>query len=74
MAIVRKLSEEPLARDTKHSEREGKLRAVESGGEKFIQMGTYGSAAREMPGKLSQSLRRSETAVAQIIKMASKHF
>jgi hypothetical protein len=74
MAIVRKFTEEPAARDTKHTECTGKLRAVESGGEKFIQLDTYGSADREMPGKVSQSLRLSENAVQQIIQMAAKHF
>jgi len=74
MAIVRRFAEEPAARDTKHTECAGKLRAVESGGEKFIQIDTYGSADREMPGKVSQSLRLSEDAVQQIIRMAANHF
>ena len=74
MAIVRKFTEEPVTRDTKHTECTGKLRAVETGGEKFIQIDTYGSAEREMPGKISQSLRLSESAVQQIIRMAAKHF
>ena len=74
MAIVRRFAEEPAARDTKHTECAGKLRAVESGGEKFIQIDTYGSADREMPGKVSKSLRLSEDAVQQIIRMAAKHF
>ena len=74
MAIVRNFREEPTDRDTKHTECNGKLRAVESGGEKFIQIDTYGSANRKMPDKVSQSLRLTETAVNQIIKMAAKHF
>jgi hypothetical protein len=74
MAIVRKFTEEPAARDTRHTECSGKLRAVESDGEKFIQIDTYGSADREMPGKVSQSLRLTENAVQQLIRMAAKHF
>jgi hypothetical protein len=74
MAIVRKFTEEPVARDTKHTECTGKLRSVESGGEKFIRIDTYGSADREMPGKISQSLRSSQDAVQQIIRMAARHF
>jgi hypothetical protein len=74
MAVVRKFTEELASRNTKHSECTGKLRAVESQGEKFIQIDTYGSAEREMPGKVSQSLRLSESAVHQIIQMAAKHF
>ena len=74
MAIVRKFTEEAASRETKHSECSGKIRAIESGGEKFIQLDTYGSADREMPGKISQSLRLSEQAIQQIIRMAAKHF
>lgn len=74
MAIVRKFTEEPASRETKHSECAGKLRAIETGGEKFIQIDTYGSAEREIPGKISQSLRLSESAVQQIIRMAARHF
>ena len=74
MAIIRNFKEEPASRDTKHTECSGKLRAIESGGERFIQIDTYGSADREMPGKVSQSLRLTQDAVNQIIKMAAKHF
>jgi hypothetical protein len=74
MAIVRKFTEEPAAPETMHSECAGKLRAIKAGGAKFIQIDTCGSADREMPGKISQSLRLFESVVQQIIRMAAKHF
>jgi len=36
-------------------------------GEKFLQIDTYGSTHRKMPGKKSQSLRFSPEALAQLI-------
>ena len=74
MAIVREFIEEEASRESKHSEVEAKLRLVESGGERFVQIDTYGSADRQIPGKISQSLRLSKTAFDQLVRACSKHF
>jgi hypothetical protein len=42
------------------------LRIVGAGGKKFLQMGTYGSSARKIPGKKSQSIRFSPEAIDQL--------
>ena len=42
-------------------------------GEKFLQINTMGSADREIPGKVSQTLRLSKEAVEQLAELARKH-
>lgn len=69
MAIVNRLEKIGLERDTKHSEVECTYAIVEVGNEKFLQIDTYGSKSRKMPGKKSQSLRFSPEAISQLKKI-----
>ena len=59
MAIVRKLTQITLDRDTNHSEVNDCTYSIIEGedGRKSLQVDTYGSALRKMPGKKSQSIR-----------------
>ena len=67
MAIVRKLEKVQLERESKHSEVKCTYSVVsDSAGDKFLQIDTYGSAARKMPGKKSQSIRFSPEAIKQL--------
>ncbi len=60
MALVDKLIHQPLERDSSHKEVECTYNIViDQNDEKFIQLDTYGSRSRKMPGKKSQSLRLS---------------
>ena len=63
MAIVKKLGKIDLNRDTKHTEVEATYAIVEADGQKSLQIDTYGSATRKIPGKKSQSLRFSPEAL-----------
>ena len=74
MAIVRSFDWKQLDRPSRHTEVEATICTVVVDGEKFIQIDTCGSADRAMPGKVSQSLRMSEQAFEQLIKIGSKHF
>jgi hypothetical protein len=74
MAIVRKLEHVNLDRDSKHTEVNGTYSIVEAGGEKYLQIDTYGSATRKMPGKKSQSLRFSPEALKQIKSIINLEF
>ena len=74
MAIVRNFVVKDLERSSKHSEVEATISTVESDGEKFVQIDTYGSPGRAMPGKVSQSLRLSKSAFDELLKVGSKHF
>ena len=67
MAIVRSFDWKQLDRPSRHTEVEATICTVVVDGEKFIQN-------RAMLGKVSQSLRMSEQAFEQLIKIGSKHF
>ncbi|MCW1381801.1 hypothetical protein OLX02_03085 [Novosphingobium sp. KCTC 2891] len=73
MAVVRQLVEKALDRSSTHSEVEATISLVEADGEKFVQIDTYGSKNRAMPGKVSQSLRLSKSAFEQLVNLAEKH-
>ena len=52
MAIIRKLEPIQLDRDSKHSEVDCTYATVEDDkGDKYLQIDTYGSATRKIPGK-----------------------
>jgi hypothetical protein len=74
MATVRSFEVKEFDRSSRHSEVEATVSTIEADGEKFIQIDTYGSADRAMPGKVSQSLRLSRDAFEQLMKIGSKHF
>jgi hypothetical protein len=57
MAIVKRLTHQPLERDSKHTVVECTYSIVlESDGSKSLQLDTYGSNQRQIKGKKSQSL------------------
>ena len=66
MAIVRKLEQIQLERDSKHSEVNSTYTVVTNDDGKFLQIDTYGSAERQESGKKSQSIRFSPEAIAQL--------
>jgi hypothetical protein len=74
MAIVRKLEPKELERSSRHSDAEATVSLIEADGEKFVQIDTYGSKDRALPGKMSQSLRLSREAFERLIELGSKHF
>ncbi len=74
MATVRDFEIKNLDRVADHSEVDATISLVEYNGEKFVQIDTYGSKGRVIPGKTSQSLRLSETAFKKLSEIAGKHF
>ncbi|WP_298199129.1 hypothetical protein [Novosphingobium sp.] len=74
MAIVRSFETKELDRQSKHSEVEATISLLDVDGEKFVQIDTYGSKDRAMPGKVSQSLRLSKSAFEQLMQIAEDHF
>lgn len=74
MAVVRSLSEKELDRASVHTEAEATVSLIDQNGEKFVQIDTYGSKNRALPGKVSQSLRLSKAAFDQLVQIAEKHF
>ena len=75
MAIVRKLSFQPLETASKHTETHGTYALVtDENGTKYLQIDTYGSAERKLEGKKSQSIRLAEEAARQLAQIIEKHF
>ncbi len=73
MAIIRKFDELDLKTNARHTETAGGWSVQGQDGEKFIQINTVGSAGREIPGKVSQTLRLSKQAIEQLAELAQKH-
>jgi hypothetical protein len=58
MAIIRRLKHLALEREATHSEVECTYSIIhDDNGAKHLQIDTYGSTTRQIPGKKSQSLR-----------------
>jgi len=73
MAIVRKLHQISLEKDSKHTEAEATYSIIENSDEKYIQIDTYGSKNRQIEGKKSQSLRLSQEAINQLKDIIKKY-
>jgi len=73
MAIVRHLEAKQLDRDSYHSETECTYSIVHDRGGSWLQIDTYGSTEREMPGKKSQSIRFAPEAIDELREII-KHF
>ena len=74
MAVVKRFAIEGQNSRVGHTECAGVIRAVEVGGEKYVQIDTYGSEQREIPDKLSQSLRLTKEAFEQLKKLGDQYF
>lgn len=75
MAIVRRIEHQPLQVEPPHKEVAATYAIVcGEGGERCLQIDTYGSADREMPGKKSQSIRLTPEAVAQLCDLIDARF
>jgi len=73
MAIIRKFEQLDLKANARHTETLGGYSVQGQDGEKFIQINTVGSADREIPGKVSQTLRLTKEAIEQLAQLAKKH-
>lgn len=73
MAIIRKFDELELKANARHTETHGGWSLQGQDGEKFIQINTFGSDDREIPEKVSQTLRLSKDAIEQLAELAKKH-
>jgi hypothetical protein len=49
-------------------------RIFSAGGERILQLDTYGSEARKIPGKVSQSIQLDESAARQLIEIVLRAF
>ena len=74
MAVVRKLEQLTLENGSPHTEVECTYSIVDDEKGKYLQIDTYGSNTRKIPGKKSQSIRFAPEAIAQLKILLEKHF
>lgn len=74
MAVLKKLERKSLAKVSTHTEVEGTYTIVHDAGEKYLQIDTYGSVEREIPGKKSQTLRLSRAVIEQLKVIIAENF
>ena len=74
MAVVKQFSVQDQNSRVGHTMCTGVIRKVEIDGQKYLQIDTYGSVDREIPDKLSQSLRLTEEAFMQLKTLGENHF
>jgi hypothetical protein len=75
MATIRSLTEKPITVRKKHTDVDATYAIVEGeAGEKCLQIDTYGSDARAMPDKKSQSIRFGPAAAQELQRILAKHF
>jgi len=75
MAIVRKLDPFTLEKDSKHTEVKCTYSIVtDDKGQRYLQVDTYGSTTRKIPGKKSQSIRFSPKAIKQLKSIIEAEF
>lgn len=74
MALVRKLVPLKLDRPSLQKEAEAKYATYSIDGKGFVQINTYGSVDREIPGKVSQVLQFDRDSAEQLIAIFRKTF
>jgi hypothetical protein len=74
MAIIRKLEQLTLEKDTPHTEVQCTYSIVESKEGRYLQIDTYGSTTRKIPGKKSQSIRFAPEAIQQLRILLEQYF
>jgi hypothetical protein len=75
VAVIRKLELKVLEKYTRHTDAEGTYSVVyDPDGTKVLQIDTYGSEGRRIPGKVSQSIRVSPEGLKQLRIILKDHF
>jgi len=75
MAVVRRLEHMSLDKDSPHTNAECTYSIVtDDQGHRYLQIDTYGSTTRKIPGKKSQSIRFAPEAIEQLKTLLQQHF
>lgn len=69
MALVRQFEQRAIERPSQHRSVRGTYSIIRVEGEDLLQLDTYGSDDREIPGKVSQSLQFGPEARAQLRRL-----
>jgi len=74
MAVVRRLEHQTLEKGSPHTEVECTYSIVEDDKGRHLQIDTYGSTNRKIPGKKSQSIRFAPEAIEQLKVLLKEKF
>jgi hypothetical protein len=74
MAVVHHLAHVVLENDVRHTDVDCTYSVVTQRGAKYLQIDTYGSATRKIPGKKSQSIRFSPEGISELKKILAEQF
>lgn len=74
MALIREIHEVAKDRQTVHKQVECGYSTFSSGGTTYLQLDTYGSIERQIPGKTSQSLQLDEQGAAELVDILQRTF
>jgi hypothetical protein len=75
MAVVHRLEHVTLEKDSPHTDVECTYSIVtDDQGRRCLQIDTYGSTTRKIPGKKSQSIRFAPDAIEQLKTLLQQHF
>lgn len=74
MALIRTFEHRPSANLAVRSEVDCGWRAGDAGGRQILHLETYGSAARAIPGKVSQSIELDQAGAEELLRIIKKAF
>lgn len=74
MALITSFEERPLEPKSVHAAVLCGYRAVVLGGERLLQLETYGSPDRAMPGKVSQSIQLNQASARALKRIIDSTF
>jgi hypothetical protein len=74
LALVRKFEKLDSERHQLHEEVEARYAVFERDGKGFVQINTYGTSGREMPGKVSQSIQLDHGSAEQLARILKQAF
>ncbi|MFN3608297.1 MAG: methionyl-tRNA formyltransferase [Hyphomonas sp.] len=74
MALIRKLEQKHMDRNSIHEEIEASYTVFERDGRTFLQIDSYGRTDREIPGKKSQTIQLDEVGAAQLYSILESSF
>jgi hypothetical protein len=74
MALVRDISETTKDRQSVHEEVDCLATSFSADGEQYLQLETFGTSHRKIPGKVSQSFQLNRESAAKLKKLIEKTF
>lgn len=74
MALIGKFEEKHMERNSIHKEIGASYTAFEFDGRKFLQIDSYGTLDRQVPGKKSQSIQLDEDSAQALYDVLKLHF